>query len=237
MEGSSQHKKQRLSDQRTGVKSLRIALKLIEAGESVKLSEMLSNSELSEVNMHNGTGKKLLVTASETAQLGCLRVLLYYLDTLPTEITNKRSATDYQSCETAYISRGKYRFVKIKIPTKPNDETDEMLSESLVLVACHRRYHHRPQQYYKDYEIANIEPGAIMSKYIYVDISNLFIEACKEGNIKLVKYLISMCADVNGVDYHGRNAAVLACESGDVNMMKLLLKHGADVNTRFHSIR
>ena len=76
-----------------------------------------------------------------------------------------------------------------------------------------------------------------MSKYIHVDISNLFIEACKNSDIEQVEYLISMGANVNGVDYHGRNAAVLACATGDFQVMQVLLKHGADPNTRFYSIR
>ena len=236
MEDSSQHKKQRLDDSGNCFKSLEIATKLIESGDSVNLREMLANGELSEVNMYNGTGKKLLVTASEAGYLSCLRVLLDHLEASATESVNTKSA-DYQGCGTAYISCGKHRFIKISTPTKPKDDSDEMFSESLVLVAFHRRYHHRPQRYYKGYEVAVIEPGAIMSKYIYVDIANLFIEACKEGNFRLVEYLISMGADVNRVDYHGRNAAVLACESGDVKLMKLLLKHRADVNTRFHPIR
>ena len=113
--------------------------------------------------------------------------------------------------------------MKIPMHTKSKDDSDKMSPESLVLVR-HRRYHHRPQRYYKDYEIANVEPGAFMAKYIYVDISNLFIEACMEGNIKLVEYLISVGADVNMVDHHGRNAAVLACESGDVRLFEVLLE-------------
>ena len=105
------------------------------------------------------------------------------------------------------------------------------LTESLVLVACHRRYHHYSERYYKDHEIADLESGAIMSKYIYVDISNLFVEACKKSDIEQVEYLISMGADVNRVDYHGRKAAVLVCASGNVQLMEVLLKHGADVDS------
>ena len=225
MDESSQHKQKRVGDQSNNSKSLEIASKLIESGDSAQLRQMLTNGELSDVNVDNG--KRLLVAASEAGQLGCLRVLMNHLDS-----STERSASDYQSCGTAYVTRGKHRFMKISLPIKSGSKSGAAPTESLVLVACHRRYHHTPHRYYKDYEIAEIEPDAIMSKYIYVDISNLFMEACKRNDIEQVEYLISMGADVNRVDYHGRNAALLACAYGNVKLMEVLLKNGTDPNTR-----
>ena len=267
MDESSLRKKQKLSDQGNDAKSTDVASKLIESGNSAQLREMLGNGELSEINMENGVGKQLLVLAIEAGQLGCVRALLDHLESSATELVGKKSASDYQSCGVAYITRGKHQFLKLNLPFesdsknesdsangsndendnggeeqsisgfKPDSESDEPRTKSLVLVACHRRYHHKSGRYYKDYEIAEIEPGAVMSKYIYVDISNLFIEACKKSEIEQVEYLISMGADVNRVDYHGRNAVVMACAAGNVKLMEVLLKHGADVNTRFRPIK
>ena len=230
MDESSHQKKQKLADQADASKSFEIASKLIELGNSAQLREMLANDELSGVNMDNGSGKNLLVAASETGQLVCVRVLLDHLESSTTKLVDEKSASDYQGCGTAYMTRGKHRLIRLDRPVVSGN--GDVRTESLVLSACNRRYHHLAARYYKDYETAEIEPDAIMSKYIYVDISNLFIEACKRGDIKQVEYLISMGADVNRVDYHGRNAAVLACVAGNVKLMEVLLKHGADVNTR-----
>ena len=189
--------------------------------------------------MDNGGGRKLLVLASEAGQLGCLRVLLDHLESSSQKLVDEQSASDYQSCGNAYTTRGKHRFLKVNSPPETENISAfaryyglEPRTKPLVLVACHRRYHHKSERYYKEYETAEIEPGAVMSKYIYVDISNLFIEACKKSDIEQVKYLISMGADVNRVDYRGRNAVVLACVSNDVKLMEVLLKHGADPSTR-----
>ena len=254
MDESSQHKKQKLSDQGGDSKAFEIASKLIESGDSTQLREQLANGELSEVNMENALGKRLLVIASESEQLCCLRVLLDHLESSSTKLVDEQIDSDYQSCGVAYLTRGKHRFLKIDLfyeiesdsdseyesydgSVDGNEEQSVVLpTKSLVLVACHRRYHHLAARYYKDYEIAEIEPGAVMSKYIYVDISNLFIEACKMSDIEQVEYLISMGADVNRVDYHGRNAAVLACVTGNLKLMEVLLKHGANPNTRVKCI-
>ena len=239
MDELSHHKKHRLNEQDDDSKSLEIASNLIESGNSTRLSEMLTNKVLSEISMENGVGKRLLMIASEVGQLGCLRVLLDHLETSSTELVAVKGASDYQSCGTAYMTRGKHRFLKVNSPPETENISDfaryyglDPRTKPLVLVACHRRYHHYSERYYKDYEVAEIEPGAVMSKYIYVDISNLLIEACKKSDIEQVEYLLSMGADVNRVDYRGRNAVVLACVSNDVKLMEVLLKHGADPNTR-----
>ena len=65
MDQSSQYKKQKFSDQGDGAKSLIIASKLIESGDSAHLREMLTNGELSDINMSDGSGKGLLILASE----------------------------------------------------------------------------------------------------------------------------------------------------------------------------
>ena len=234
MDESSQHKKQKLNDHDSHSKSIEIASKLIESGDSAQLREMLANKELSEINMDNSSGKKLLVAASEAGQLGCLRVLLDHLELLSTKLVNEQSSSDYKSCGSAYMTRGKHRLIKVDTPVV--NRNGDVHTESLLLVACRRRYHHFSERYYTDYEIAEIEPDAIMSKYIYVDISNLLIEACKKSDIEQVEYLISMGADVNRVDYHGRNASVVACVAGDVKLTEVLLKHGANVNTLLQPI-
>ena len=102
MDESLQHKKQNSCNQGENSKSLEIVSKLIESGDSAQLRQMLTNGKLSDVNMDNGTGKILLMAASEAGQLGCLRVLLDHIESSSTGLVNKTSASDYQSCETAY---------------------------------------------------------------------------------------------------------------------------------------
>ena len=149
MEKLSQHKKQKLNNQGGDSKALGIASKLIESGNSTRLSELLTNNKLPEINMDNGGGRKLLVLASEAGQLGCLRVLLDHLESSSQKLVDEQSASDYQSCGNAYTTRGKHRFLKVNSPPETENISAfaryyglEPRTKPLVLVACHRRYHH-----------------------------------------------------------------------------------------------
>ena len=111
---------------------------------------MLSNGKLSDVNMDNGIGQVLIVAVSAAGQLGCVRVLLDHLESSTIELIGERSASDYHSSGVAYITRGKHRFLKMRVPCESDTESENegesnvARTESLVLVACHRRYHHTP---------------------------------------------------------------------------------------------
>ncbi|HUV66084.1 MAG TPA: ankyrin repeat domain-containing protein, partial [Sedimentisphaerales bacterium] len=55
-------------------------------------------------------------------------------------------------------------------------------------------------------------------------------EAAADGDIELVRSLISNGADVNAKDQRGRAALHRAANTGHVEVVRLLIEHGADVN-------
>ena len=153
--------------------SLQTALNLIESGDSEHLREMLINDELSDINLDNGTGRKLLLAASNLQELVCLRVVLDYLESL-----------------------------------KSIDQASD--------------------------------PSCRESSRISVDAASSSIDHCEEDDLKSLKYVNDIAADVNAAYCHGRNSVVYACYYNklgghdliDLEVMKLLLDSGADVNTR-----
>ena len=63
-------------------------------------------------------------------------------------------------------------------------------------------------------------------------LSYVLLDACKNGNIDLVKLLLAHGADVNAEDGNGDSPLLWASSRGDTEIVKLLLVHGADVNIK-----
>jgi ankyrin repeat protein len=57
-------------------------------------------------------------------------------------------------------------------------------------------------------------------------------KAAKEGNLKLVKELVSKGADVNAKDKYGRTPLHYAAKEGHLDVVKFLVSKGADVNAK-----
>ena len=226
--GILKRKHDNIDDNSTG--SLQSALNLIESNDSNTLRELLIRGE-SDINLDNGTGRKLLMAASDLQQLDCLRALLDYLESL--KAVDQASDSSYYQSAATYISKGRHRFIKIDSPTEDASSIDK----PLMLFACKFRYYSDLNQYYSKFEIAEFTRDESMNEYIFVNASYLLVELCSKKDIKLFKYLISMGADVNDVDYHGRNAAVLTCYRRKVDVLELLLENGADANTRCYALK
>ena len=217
MDESSQHKKRKLADQTDASKSMEIASKLIESGDSAQLREMLANAGLSEINMDNGTGERLLVLASHARKLGCLRVLLDYLESSATELVN-------QTNEQSRVNESELLAYRNSFDVK----------KSSVLVACRG-----PSQFddnFWRYGVVEIAPDELSVDCVYEHGVNVLVELCQccDGSVKnfeFIKELIRAGVDVNGFDSSQRCAIVNACLYNNADVVELLLEHGAYVNT------
>lgn len=54
--------------------------------------------------------------------------------------------------------------------------------------------------------------------------------ACYKGNIKIVKYLLSLNANINRKSVKGNTALHDCAESGSLEILKLLIEHGATID-------
>ena len=63
-------------------------------------------------------------------------------------------------------------------------------------------------------------------------LSYVLLDACKNGNIDLVKKMLSYGADVNAKNNNGNTPLHLASRKGHTEIVKLLLEHGADANVK-----
>ena len=63
-------------------------------------------------------------------------------------------------------------------------------------------------------------------------LSYVLFDACKNGNIDLVKKLLSYGADVNAKNNDGWTPLHYASRNGHTEIVKLLLEHGVDVNCK-----
>ncbi|KAJ8668291.1 hypothetical protein QAD02_009954 [Eretmocerus hayati] len=54
--------------------------------------------------------------------------------------------------------------------------------------------------------------------------------ACKDGNIEIVKYLLSQGASLTNIDEEGLDALLLAAECQDLEMVQILIEARADIH-------
>lgn len=54
--------------------------------------------------------------------------------------------------------------------------------------------------------------------------------ACYKGNIKIVRYLLSLKASINRKSVKGNTALHDCAESGSLEILKLLIEHGATMD-------
>ena len=220
MDQSSQYKKQKFSDQGDGAKSLIIASKLIESGDSAHLREMLTNGELSDINMSDGSGKGLLILASEMGDLGCLRVLLDYLDSSIAELVDTTSQEQNQLLKSnmSYDEESKSGLVDKKRP---------------VLVAC---YDPDQGENFPRYNVLRVNPRNLSVSCVYAHGVNVLVDLCGYPDyMRVIKELLAAGVDVDAEDDKGESALVRACLTGDADLVKLLLDNGADANIRYQS--
>ena len=221
MDESSQHKKRKLNNQDNATKSFEIASELIESGDSAQLREMLANGELSEINMENGVGRRLLIVASVSGQLVCLRVLLDRLESLSTESVDEIEEQDYQ-------------LINAKILVKRKAATAFVDNMTLLLVPCRRHYSFDYR--YDDSGIHDvIDPDEPLTEYMFAHGVNVLVQACEFLSIDypLVKALIAAGVDSTCVDGKGEHAIINACRTRSTKLVKLLLDHGAAVNAHY----
>ncbi len=55
------------------------------------------------------------------------------------------------------------------------------------------------------------------------------MEACQEGHLELVKYLIRCGANVNAQTGTGDTALTYACENGHTDVADVLMQHGGEM--------
>lgn len=61
--------------------------------------------------------------------------------------------------------------------------------------------------------------------------------ACYKGNIKIVKYLLSLNANINRKSVKGNTALHDCAESGSLEILKLLIEHGATIDVDSYGIK
>ena len=63
----------------------------------------------------------------------------------------------------------------------------------------------------------------------------LLIKACKNGDIEMVKFLLSFAQNIDTMDFCGETALTKACDdSGNYDLVRLLIGAGARVNPKQH---